>query len=401
MLYGMQDLARNMIGMRKREATSDESSVMSGSQPITPHSSRFTSDLRPSEFWALQGINFELKRGECLGLIGRNGCGKSTLLRLIAGIFPPDAGGIAIRGRVGALISLGAGFHPHMTGRENIFLNGTILGMHREEIEAQLEDIIDFAGIGDFIDAPVSTYSSGMTVRLGFSIASSIQPDLLLIDEVLAVGDAGFRGKCYNRIGQLLKNAGVIFVSHSMQQVSQICTSVLFMEKGVARHYPKTADGVAEYMNTNFEEKKGEQALLIEHPVTGGDVTFSPVEIEHGECISVRAELDLDEPIINGSVRDPFYNREGVVVAEWHSKREGIGIDLEQGRNVIDLKIGPMHLGRGVYEVAFVLNDSTGVLLPFWSLRRHSITVKCSLIGACDYQLPVSSYKCSHIAGSE
>ena len=196
MAYGLTDLTKNLFG-------------------IKPDSS----GLRKEEFWALNEIDFELRRGEVLGLIGVNGSGKTTLLRLLSGIFPPDKGEIMIKGRVGALIALGAGFHPYFSGRENIYLNGAILGISRGELDAQFDKIVEFSEIGDFIDAPVATYSSGMRVRLGFSVAIAMKPDVLLIDEVLAVGDLGFKVKCLNEINELMKNAAVIFVSHSMQFV--------------------------------------------------------------------------------------------------------------------------------------------------------------------------------------
>ena len=173
LVYGTVDMARSMVGLSANLET-----------------------LRNGEFWALQDIHFELKRGETVGLIGQNGCGKSTLLRMINGIFPPDQGKIAIHGRIGALIAVGAGFHPHMSGRENIFLNGTILGMTKNDIKRRYDEIVDFAEIGDFLEAPVATYSSGMTVRLGFAIAIHCEPDIVLIDEILAVGDAKFQQKC-------------------------------------------------------------------------------------------------------------------------------------------------------------------------------------------------------------
>jgi len=200
---------------------------------LHPTSSSQDTSLRPSEFWANQNISFEVKRGECVGLVGKNGAGKTTLLKMLNGLIKPDTGSIEMHGRVGALIALGAGFNPILTGRENIYVNGSIGGLHKKEIDAKLAEIIDFAEIEDAIDAPVRTYSSGMQVRLGFAVAVIlIKPDILIIDEVLAVGDSSFRAKCLNEIQVLLKSAAVIFVSHNENQVKRICTQVLLLSKG-------------------------------------------------------------------------------------------------------------------------------------------------------------------------
>ena len=169
-------------------------------------------NLRRGEFWAVNDVSFELRRGECLGLIGRNGAGKTTLLKMLAGLIKPDRGRIEMRGRVGALIALGAGFNPILTGRENIYVSGAVLGLRKKEIDAKYNDIVDFAEIGASIDAPVHNYSSGMQVRLGFAVATAIQPDILLLDEVLSVGDAQFRAKCFQRIGKILSRSAVIFL---------------------------------------------------------------------------------------------------------------------------------------------------------------------------------------------
>ncbi len=190
--------------------------------------------IRPGEFWAVDDVSFELEKGECLALIGPNGAGKSTLLKMLNGLINPDRGRIEMHGRVGALIELGAGFNPILTGRENIYINGSVLGFSKQEIDRKLDDIIDFAELHDFIDTPVQNYSSGMKVRLGFSIAAQMKPDIMLIDEVLAVGDVGFKIKCYNEIYRIIETAAVIFVSHSMPQVGKVCTSGILMDKGCA-----------------------------------------------------------------------------------------------------------------------------------------------------------------------
>lgn len=229
------DVVLKVDGLSKKFCRSLKRSMFYGSVDITRDlfGVPYNSSLRPAEFWALEDINFEVKRGETFGLIGANGSGKSTLLRLINGIFPPDKGKIEVKGRIGALIAVGAGFHPHMTGRENIFLNGVILGMTRQEINQKFDAIVDFADIGNFLDSPVSTYSSGMYVRLGFAIAIHSQPDIVLVDEVLSVGDAKFQRKCLEKIKEM-RNMGVTFflVSHNMQNIEAMCDRTLFLRGG-------------------------------------------------------------------------------------------------------------------------------------------------------------------------
>ena len=210
MLYGVRDVARDMFG-------TTQTSI----------------GLRHDEFWALDDISFEVKRGECLGLIGPNGAGKSTLLKLLNGITFPDKGSVQLRGRVGALLELGAGFHPMLSGRENIYLSGAILGMSKEEIAEKLEAIVNFAGLEEFIDSPVKHYSSGMYVRLGFAVAVHAEPDVFLIDEALAVGDIAFQNKCYGKLREFReKGITIIFVTHSLDIVIAHCSRALLLDKG-------------------------------------------------------------------------------------------------------------------------------------------------------------------------
>jgi lipopolysaccharide transport system ATP-binding protein len=226
--YGFQDLGGALFGSGKER------------------------NLRPDEFWAVKDISFEVKRGECMGLIGHNGAGKSTLLKMLNGLIKPDRGTIEMRGRVGALIELGAGFNPILTGRENIFNNAAVLGFSKKETEAKLDEIIAFSELEEFIDMPVQNYSSGMKVRLGFAIASQVNPDVLIIDEVLSVGDAKFKIKCYNKIYQLIKNTAIIFVSHSMPQVSKVSTKALLLSKGKIHMYSNfVAEVTTEYLSLN------------------------------------------------------------------------------------------------------------------------------------------------------
>ena len=178
--------------------------------------------LRENEFWAIEGLSFELHRGECLGLVGRNGAGKSTLLKLLYGLLKPDAGSIEINGRVCAMIELGAGFNPVLTGRENIYLYGSILGFSKKEIDNCFDKIVEFSELEDFLDMPVRSYSSGMKIRLGFAISVQMEPDVLIVDEVLAVGDIGFNAKCFNRISEIQEKTAIIFVSHSIPQIARV-----------------------------------------------------------------------------------------------------------------------------------------------------------------------------------
>ncbi len=225
------------------------------------------------EFWALRDISFDVARGETLGIIGHNGAGKSTILKVLSSVTAPTGGEITIRGRLSALIEVGSGFHPELTGRENIYLSGSILGMRRREIAAKLERIIDFAGVRDFIDTPVKHYSSGMYVRLGFSIAAHLEPDILLLDEVLAVGDAAFQVKCLDRVNELHRQGRtIVFISHDLGAVERMCGRVSSHETRAGGRRRPAAGG-------HREVSGGEQRLCpvraacarTGHPVARGE----------------------------------------------------------------------------------------------------------------------------------
>lgn len=189
--------------------------------------------LRPKEFWAIRNVSFTVAKGEAVGIIGANGSGKSTLLKMLNGTFMPDHGEIILRGKTGALLEIGLGFHPLLTGRENIYLNATILGMSTREIDKKFSDIVEFSGISDFLDTPVKNYSSGMYVRLGFSIAIHLEPEILLIDEILSVGDESFRKRSLKKMKEIRQNgATIIFVSHGLEQVNSFCQRAIWLEKG-------------------------------------------------------------------------------------------------------------------------------------------------------------------------
>jgi lipopolysaccharide transport system ATP-binding protein len=353
--YGMKDIGREMLGR-------------------TGH----TDVLRPGEFWAVNDVSFELRRGECLGLIGRNGAGKTTLLKMLNGLIKPDQGRITMRGRVGALIALGAGFNPILTGRENIYVNGSVLGLTKREIDEKIEEIIDFADIREFIDCPVQSYSSGMQVRLGFAVATALNPDILLLDEVLAVGDAAFRNKCYNRIGKLRHKAATIFVSHTMDQVAQVCDSALVLSHGRPSFLGDLYEGIQAYEQINRATSDSDDVLFqdIALPVTRISFALEKTEILHGEWMNLRMEVHAAEPVPDAILRIVFYDDYQRPFAEWNSDRIGTTFDLTQGKNVFAVRVGPILFKTGKYKIGINLNDHTGVTMLCWSYKQHELDVK-------------------------
>ncbi len=205
---------------------------------------------KKEDFWALKGVDFKVNKGEVIGIIGRNGAGKSTLLKILSQITPPTEGEVILRGRVGSLLEVGTGFHPELTGRENIFLNGAILGMKRTEIAAKFDDIVKFAGVERFLDTPVKRYSSGMYVRLAFSVAAHMEPDILIVDEVLAVGDAEFQKKCLGKMEEVTRQDGrtIIFVSHNMGAIQQLCEKTIWLENGKVAMIGKSHEVIEHYL---------------------------------------------------------------------------------------------------------------------------------------------------------
>jgi len=211
----------------------------------------FHGGAKYDDFWALQGISFSVHKGESLGIIGRNGAGKSTIFKLISGVLLPEKGEIFVNGRISPLIELEAGLHPELTGLENIYLNGAIYGMSRQEVEKKLDEIIDFSGLCDFIYSPIRTYSSGMNARLGFSIAINVNADILLIDEVLAVGDAEFQQRCFNKIHELKrKGATIVYVSHNLKSVVDLCERAIWLDKGEVKMEREPQGVVERYSKT-------------------------------------------------------------------------------------------------------------------------------------------------------
>jgi lipopolysaccharide transport system ATP-binding protein len=236
------------------------------------------------DFWALEDASFEVAQGEALGIVGANGAGKSTMLKLISRIMKPTSGSVKVNGRLSALIEVSAGFHPDLTGRENIYLNGSILGMSRREIDAKFEEIVEFSGLAEFLDTPVKRYSSGMYARLGFSVAAHVNPDVLIVDEVLSVGDYAFQGKCVNRMKEVIRSgATVLFVSHNLRTISEFCHRCLLLERGRIVLTGPPGKVIAAYLNRS---RSAHTQDASSKPVTISKVT---IRNESGECSRFQA----------------------------------------------------------------------------------------------------------------
>jgi lipopolysaccharide transport system ATP-binding protein len=264
------------------------------------------------EFWALKDVNFEVRRGEVLGIIGRNGAGKSTLLKILSRITEPTTGRIQLRGRVGSLLEVGTGFHPELTGRENIFLNGAILGMTRREITKKFDEIVEFAGVEQFLETPVKHYSSGMYARLAFAVAAHLEPDILVVDEVLAVGDAQFQQKCLGKMDELSRREGrtVLFVSHNMGVIQKLCPTSIWLDHGSIRHYGSTDTAIRGYLSQGTLNRDRIVKLdKLPRPHFGGS-EFRLIAVEwvcdlplrHGEEVKARILFQTRAPVKNVAI---------------------------------------------------------------------------------------------------
>lgn len=315
------------------------------------------------EFWAVRDVSFEVPRGQALGIIGHNGAGKSTILKMLAGITAPTSGEICIDGRLAALIEVGSGLHPEFTGRENVFLSGSIRGMSRREIKEKFDSIVDFAGIRQFVDTPIKRYSSGMHVRLGFAIAAHLESDILLLDEVLAVGDANFRAKCYKRIDSL-KEAGktIVFISHDLKSVEQLCERVILMQRGQLIADGNPNEVVKEYMNvaaravsasassspSTISKTAEVQAITFPDIVEGDESTAlrtgKPARIQ----VHYVAHTRHTDVVLNLS----FVTQEGKWLCQLSTLESSQQFDFETGVGIIEFYCPALALMPGVYYLA-------------------------------------------------
>jgi len=334
-----------------------------------------------NEFWALHHVDFALHAGESLALIGRNGAGKTTILKLLANITKPTAGTIEIYGTLSALIELGAGFHPDLTGRENVYLNGAILGLNRKAIDRRFDEILEFSELEHFIDTPVKRYSSGMTVRLGFAVASCIEPDILLVDEVLAVGDASFQQKCMHRIRTLLKNGtSIIFVSHNFYLVQAVCDKGLYLNQGKVCCYGPTQEVISVYEQDLHQERlrkfhvngqhkssdvgdnKGDQIEITKVAVLTSDGRVPMEHFSSQESVQIRIHYNAYHALgqVHASV---FITRaDGLTCCMMRTKLAGFEMNVARGQGVVTVTLDPLQLVSGAYFAeAWFLNDSDSI----------------------------------------
>ncbi len=346
-------------------------------------------------FWALKDVSFQARRGEAVGIIGPNGAGKSTLLKILSRVLKADRGSVAVHGRLSGLIEVGAGFHGDLSGRENIFVNGAILGMSSREIREKFDRIVDFAGIGEFLDMPVKRYSSGMYVRLGFSIAAHMEPDVLLVDEVLSVGDVSFKAKCMDAMRSFLRSGtSILFVSHNLAAIKRFCDRVVLLDHGTV-HCEGTPDqAIAEYSRlvSDMEDANPEG---MEHSQIGGRarvkgpaaITAVRILDERGRPAasftagsSMRIELDYDiDPACGGLDNPNFVISVHMFGAglyyQFQSRRDGVRLGRCVGKGTVAVDLPHLSLGEGIYQIGVALADEKGLPEHDWHDRAYRINI--------------------------
>ncbi len=329
---------------------------------------------KAQDLWAVRDVSFEVQPGQCVGIIGRNGSGKSSLLKLIARIIQPTGGQIEVRGRVSALLELGAGFHQDLTGRENIYLNASVLGLSRQETAALFDDIVAFSELGRFIDMPVKHYSSGMYMRLGFSVAIHVRPDILIVDEILAVGDQSFQTKCIDRIVDM-KREGVtiLFISHDLSTIGNLCSDVVWLESGRVHQIGPTDHVLAEYRDHLFQ-RVGQQ-LNIENEA-GGYRRWGTRQIEitgvrllneageettifhTGDSLRVDVAYTAHEPIVEPEFGLALYRHDGLHLNGPNTRTGGLEMGIVEGSGVVSYTIERLPFLPGRYQLTAAVHDS-------------------------------------------
>jgi lipopolysaccharide transport system ATP-binding protein len=330
--------------------------------------------------WALRDVSFDVHPGEAVGIIGANGAGKSTLLKVLSRITEPTTGEVRIRGRVGSLLEVGTGFHSELTGRENTYLSGAILGMRRADIDRNFDEIVAFAEIDRFVDTPVKHYSTGMYLRLAFSVAAHLEPDVLIVDEVLAVGDAEFQKKCLGKMQDVTRREGrtVFFVSHNMSAIQRLCNRCLLLTRGelvgdgapdeLVRHYldSGTTDSMPEtWLPVDATLRRGTGACRftrLRYTSGNRDAAYSPYT---GGPLRFTVALEALEPTVVSSVAVTLYDTQGTKLVNADSLVLGERHELERGTHEADLSIDALHLNPGRYRIGLWLADANGVVCDF------------------------------------
>ncbi len=322
-------------------------------------------------FWALREVSFEVERADVVGLIGPNGAGKSTILKILSRVTAPTSGTFSVLGRLGALIEIGAGFHPDLTGRENVYLNGTVMGMRRKEINGKFDRIVAFAELEKFIDTPIKYYSSGMQVRLGFSVAAHVDPDVLLIDEVLSVGDASFQIKCLDKLAELkAQDKTIILVSHNMANIQQHAKKVLWLDRGGVRGYGDPDTVIDQYLRSVRERRAAHVPGHTPHATTAADkpVRIDTVSLcdlqgrsrqafntgEHA-CvdISYTIEREVWDPVVEVTLQDSYGDPLGGITTRF----DGVKIDTTRDRGTVRLVLRPLLFLKGDYAINVYIRD--------------------------------------------
>jgi ABC-type polysaccharide/polyol phosphate transport system ATPase subunit len=341
---------------------------------------------REEHLWALSDVSFDVGQGEVVGIVGANGAGKSTLLKILSRITRPSAGEARLRGRVASLLEVGTGFHLELTGRDNVYLNGGVLGMSRQEIARKFDEIVDFAGVERFLDTPVKRYSSGMLVRLGFAVAAHLEPEILIVDEVLAVGDAEFQRRCLGKIDDVAREGRtVLFVSHNMNAVQRLCSRSLAFQLGHLVRDGATSEVVAWYLAEASATHAGDGWLdALQLPRQGGSgqvrvvgvscsagdesATFQP----HSEGpLKVRLLLESDAERTVGSVAVMISDQLGTKLVNADSIKLGKSIEVRRGRTVITVDIQALHLTPGTYVLGWWIADPLGIVHDFVERALH------------------------------
>jgi ABC-2 type transport system ATP-binding protein len=337
--------------------------------------------VKYDEFWAVRDIAFEVPAGSTFALIGENGSGKSTLLKCIARILRPEEGQITTVGKISALLELGAGFHPELSGRDNVFLNGSILGLSQKQVQSRFDEIVSFAGLEKFIDIPVKNYSSGMYVRLGFSVAINVDPDILLIDEVLAVGDAEFQRKCVEKVDEL-RTLGktIVIVTHGLGSVRSLCDQIALLEHGELKRVGRPAEVIDEYLSDTFEDRvpdgdhgerwgSGEGTIeKIEIFDQGGN----PVRRIHtGDAVTFRFHYSIEEQLEKPVFGLAIQRIDGAEVTSPNTREAGLVPEQLSGRGHVDMKLDSLPLVPGTYDLSVSLVNHT--LSHFFDCRHRAV----------------------------